>query len=145
MNGIIEKISGDLLRAGFSDFKNDGSFDVVIELYRTDVPDNPIIKRPGEGSFHRWTGGNWSVITGGPVSKAAKVLEHTAAYVAVLNAQGFPSESNPQSASDIITWMQSKIDSAVTVDDLKAQTKVFLEGLIRAVAALTYGWQIKPD
>lgn len=37
-NGVVETATGDLLRAGFCNFKDDGSFDAASETYRTDVP-----------------------------------------------------------------------------------------------------------
>ena len=39
MNGVIETATGDLLRAGYCDFENDGSFNPATETLRIDVPD----------------------------------------------------------------------------------------------------------
>ncbi len=59
-NGVIETSSGDLLRAGRSDFENDGSFDAGTETYKTDVPVPPTIRKAGaSGNFDRWNGSVW--------------------------------------------------------------------------------------
>jgi hypothetical protein len=59
-NGVIETSTGDLLRAGFCDFQNDGSFDSATQSYRTDVP-VPALARGhvGETQMHRWNGSAW--------------------------------------------------------------------------------------
>lgn len=60
MNGVYETSSGDLLRAGFSDFENDGAFDAGTESYRTDVPSPALARREGAaGNMHRWNGSAW--------------------------------------------------------------------------------------
>jgi len=59
-NAVIETSSGDLLRAGFADFENDGSFDSGTESYRTDCPHPGLIKgQSGESNMHRWNGSAW--------------------------------------------------------------------------------------
>jgi len=57
---VIETSSGDLLRAGFTDFSGDGSFDSGSEEYRVDCP-HPAKRRgqPGESNMHRWNGSAW--------------------------------------------------------------------------------------
>ena len=65
-NGVIITSTGDLLRAGFSDFQNDGTFDSGTESYRTDVPMGAKTKgNPDNADFHRWNGSAWVLITQG--------------------------------------------------------------------------------
>lgn len=58
--GVIDDATGDLLRCGYSDFENDGSFDAVNESIRTDVP-NYGRRRGQEGllKMDRWNGSAW--------------------------------------------------------------------------------------
>lgn len=60
--GVIETSSGDLLRAGYCDFENDGKLSGS-ETSRTDVPHPPHI-RGGEGlaQMHRWDGAAWVLV-----------------------------------------------------------------------------------
>ncbi len=58
--GVYETSSGDLLRAGYSDFPNDGAFNAGTETYRTDVPFPSKIKGDeDESNMHRWNGSTW--------------------------------------------------------------------------------------
>ncbi len=60
-NGVIEKDTGDLLRAGFCDFP-EGSFDPATEEVRADVPFPPKVRSsPEETQLHRWNGSAWEV------------------------------------------------------------------------------------
>lgn len=61
MNGVIETVTGDLLRMGFCDFQNDGSFKAATETVRTDVPPGAIY-RNGEASFTNWNGTAWVLV-----------------------------------------------------------------------------------
>lgn len=62
-NGVIETASGDLLRSGFCDFENDGSFNGATESYRTDVPFPAKIKgAPEETQMHQWNGSSWDLV-----------------------------------------------------------------------------------
>lgn len=59
-NGVYETATGDLLRAGFTDFVNDGSFDSGTETNRSDLP----FPGKAKGSIHhdkmhRWNGSAW--------------------------------------------------------------------------------------
>ena len=64
MNGVHETATGDLLRAGFCDFLNDGSFDAATETYRTDVPEPAKVRyHTGLATMHRWNGSAWVEIT----------------------------------------------------------------------------------
>jgi len=57
---VIEKATGDLLRAGFCDFEHDGSFDSDLEEIREDVPfPGKARGDPDFQTFHRWTGIAW--------------------------------------------------------------------------------------
>lgn len=68
-NGIVNKDNGDLLRAGFADFENDGRFNQLTEEYRTDVPEPWYIKRSQNDEFHRWNGSSWELVPQGqPIS-----------------------------------------------------------------------------
>ena len=58
--GVIETATGDLLRCGYTDFANDGSFDAATESIRTDVPNLAAVKKPGAGgTFDRLDGAVW--------------------------------------------------------------------------------------
>ncbi len=63
-NGVTETATGDLIRAGFSDFLNDGSFDGATQTYRTDVP-VPAKVRGGEDEtmMHRSAGADGTLWT----------------------------------------------------------------------------------
>lgn len=62
-NGVIETTTGDLLRCGFSDFENDGSFDGDTETYKTDTPHPGKVKGdPDETQMHRWNGSAWTEV-----------------------------------------------------------------------------------
>ena len=62
-NGVIETATGDLLRAGFCDFENDGQFSAGTETYRTDVPHPAKVKGDAsETNMHRWTGSAWTEV-----------------------------------------------------------------------------------
>lgn len=62
-NGVILTTTGDLLRCGFCDFENDGSFNASTEIYRTDVPFPAcVVDDPDETQFHRWNGSAWILI-----------------------------------------------------------------------------------
>jgi hypothetical protein len=62
-NGVIETATGDLLRAGYCDFENDGSFDPDTETYRTDVPDAARVRGDDASTvMHRWTGSAWTLV-----------------------------------------------------------------------------------
>ncbi len=59
-NGVIETSTRDLLRDGFCDFENDGSFDSATESYRTDVPyPSKVRGEEDETKMHRWNGSSW--------------------------------------------------------------------------------------
>lgn len=72
-NGVIETATGDLLRAGFCDFQNDGSFDSSKESYRTDVP-FPAQPRSGV-EWHRWDGNAWIMVSDLMVTKKERLYE----------------------------------------------------------------------
>ena len=64
--GVINTVSGDLLRCGFCDFENDGSFDSGTETQRTDVPFPAYTEsdpKVATGEFHRWNGSAWVLVT----------------------------------------------------------------------------------
>ena len=59
-SGVIETATGDLLRYGFCDFENDGSFDPATETQRTDIPQIAVVRKAGaQGNFTRWDGSNY--------------------------------------------------------------------------------------
>jgi len=59
-NGVIETSTGDLLRAGYCDFENDGSFNPEIESYMTSIPNPGKTKgSPFFTKMDRWTGSGW--------------------------------------------------------------------------------------
>ncbi len=57
--GVIKKVGGDLLRCGYVDFENDGSFDSVNEEIRTDVPFPAVACDGINAEWHQWTGTEW--------------------------------------------------------------------------------------
>jgi hypothetical protein len=62
MHGVIETATGNLLRAGYVDFENDGGFNAVTEAYRTDVPEDAQIRSLQYRAFSRWTGSAWETV-----------------------------------------------------------------------------------
>jgi len=62
--GVIDTATGDLLRCGYSDFENDGSFDGANETIKTDLPNPGTIKDNENGKdFDRWDGAAWVKVT----------------------------------------------------------------------------------
>ncbi len=58
--GVIETSSGDLLRAGYCDFENDGSFNADTETQREDVPHPSKVRGDAdETKMNRWNGSIW--------------------------------------------------------------------------------------
>ena len=58
--GVIDKSTGALLRAGFCDFENDGSYDSLNEEAREDVPFPSKVQGDDDNStHHRWDGTKW--------------------------------------------------------------------------------------
>jgi len=77
MNGVIETSTGDLLRKGYCDFENDGSFDSGSESYRTDVPEGAHVRRDTNESaqYDRWNGSTWEKVNQpAPVSSLEKLF-----------------------------------------------------------------------
>jgi hypothetical protein len=63
-NGVIQKSTGNLIRAGFCDFENDGSFDASTEAQRTDVPfPGKVRGEKDETQMHRWNGSAWVLVS----------------------------------------------------------------------------------
>ena len=61
--GVIETSSGDLLRAGYCDFENDGSFDSGSETIRSDAPEPAKVRGDSdESQMHRWNGSAWVLV-----------------------------------------------------------------------------------
>jgi len=59
-NGVIETATGDLLRAGYCIFDDDGSFDGANETERTDCPHPPKVRGDvNETQMDRWNGTAW--------------------------------------------------------------------------------------
>ncbi len=71
MNGVIETATGDLIRKGFTDFENDGSFDSGTETYKTDITDGALVKKTNGGDFStvsfssEWGSGDKRVVSRG--------------------------------------------------------------------------------
>ena len=58
--GVINKATGDLIRCGYTDFENDGSFDSATEEIKTDCPEPGAINGNEAGDpFDRWDGSDW--------------------------------------------------------------------------------------
>lgn len=55
MNGVIEDATGDLIRAGFTDFTAGAG-----ETVRNDVPEPAFIRDGNAPNFHSWTGSDWT-------------------------------------------------------------------------------------
>lgn len=72
--GVIEKSTGDLIRAGYLDFSIQSIFDAGTEEVRTDVPFPAFVKGPHQfngiidigdpdfDTFHRWNGAVWVTV-----------------------------------------------------------------------------------
>lgn len=62
-NGVIETSTGDLLRAGFCDFRLDGTLHIGTETHRTDVPFPAKVKgQKYNTDYHNWDGSQWQLI-----------------------------------------------------------------------------------
>lgn len=59
--GVIEIITGYLLRAGFCDFTTDGSFDTETEQQHAGVPEPFLLKADGAEFITRWDGTGWDL------------------------------------------------------------------------------------
>jgi hypothetical protein len=63
MNGVIETATGVLLRKGFCDFTNDGSFDSANETERVDVTYTAACKKNDDTADHeKWNGVSWETV-----------------------------------------------------------------------------------
>lgn len=62
MNGVIDTATGDLLRKGFCDFENDGSFDGAKETHKTDVPEDAKVKATNAGDFTKFDGNDYVIV-----------------------------------------------------------------------------------
>lgn len=70
MNGVIETATGNLIRAGYTDFTaGDG------EEIRTDVPDGAITVNSDTCCHHRWTGSEWETTQDLVVAKSIRNAE----------------------------------------------------------------------
>ena len=82
-NGVIETATGNLLRAGFCDFENDGSFDSENETMRTDCPFPAKCRWAfGESQMHRWTGSAWTLVA----QPAAPLVYDSALVMTFMNS-----------------------------------------------------------
>lgn len=95
-NGVIEMATGDLLRAGFCDFSSDGAFNPSREEYRTDVP-FPAVAR-GSGTWHRWDGNAWVVVSDLVVAKKVKLGELKTAVTEYIGAHYDQGQQNTLNA-----------------------------------------------
>lgn len=91
MNGVIETSTGDLLRAGYSDFENDGSFNSETESYRTDVPEDAVEKDPYKlNQYSRWNGSAWETVNSElDVNKAKRKAEIDRKTQQLIEKNGF--------------------------------------------------------
>lgn len=66
LNGVIDILTGLLLRAGYCDFTNDGSFDPLTEAQHANVPqpyyvlNNP--DDPTSEYITHWNGSDWDLV-----------------------------------------------------------------------------------
>ena len=72
-DGVIETITGDLLRAGYS--YPDEEFDSVRETIRYDVPEPFYIRGFRNANFHRWNGSSWDLVPQG-APRGLNAAEH---------------------------------------------------------------------
>lgn len=81
-NGVIETSTGDLLRAGYCDFANDGGFDAATETLKTGVPHPSATKKSprADGTWDRWNGTAW-------VSASPDLEDNRAAKILVIDRQ----------------------------------------------------------
>ena len=73
-SGVIETTTGDLLRWGYCNFLNDGSFDAVTETHKTDVPEGSIARKQNV-SFTNWNGSVWVTKTSLSQAKQVRIRE----------------------------------------------------------------------
>lgn len=75
--GVIDKATGNLLRAGNSDFDQQEEFDPQNEEFRTDVPKPPRIFHSTDGQYHQWTGSAWQLVDHGKQTEPRVRLTNT--------------------------------------------------------------------
>jgi len=64
LNAVIETNTGNLLRQGFCDFENDGSFNSGTETYMVNIPRDLIcIGTENETQHSCWNGSAWVLVT----------------------------------------------------------------------------------
>lgn len=63
-NGVTEDLTGDLLRAGFTDFENDGAL-LSGQTFHENVPRPAYVRGEpdGDGKHHNWNGSAWVLTT----------------------------------------------------------------------------------
>ena len=136
-NGVIEIATGDLLRAGFCDFSSDGAFDSSKEECRTDVP-FPAVSR-GSGSWHRWNGSAWVVVSDLTVSKKVRILELKTAITEYIGAHYDSGQQNTLNALWIEgiskSWPNRKAKVQLVMDWVNSVLTYFYQKKDAIVAA----------
>ena len=84
-NGVIETSTGDLLRWGYCDFLNDGSFDGATETHKTDVPEGSVARKANI-SFTNWNGSAWVTKTSLSQTKQARIKEIDAKSIQLMQS-----------------------------------------------------------
>lgn len=143
MNGVIETTTGDLLRKGYVDFFNDGSFDASTESYRTDVPEEAAIRRPTASQNSRWTGSAWEVVDNLVGAKQRK-QDEIDARTRVLIGAGFTYDGHQFSlsaqAQQNIVGLKTPIDMGWITFPHKCSTMDSSIEYELADAAAYYAW-----
>ena len=115
LNGVIETSTGDLLRAGFSDFENDGSFDGGTETFRTDVPFPAKIRGDQDNSvMQRWTGSEW-----------IEVAQIVPTIIGDLDSGGFNANNAIYPSTDPATANSRNGHPIIVFDDTVAENVLF--------------------
>lgn len=144
MNGVILIASGNLIRAGFSDFLNDGSFDPATDSYRTDVPEPPLVYRAGTaGQFHRWDGDEWVLVSqpqDAPVGIATETLRDKGAAGKLLRRTVWATDNGDGTYADrveetLYTYGTKKQKNTLLS---RAITTYFADGSVRSTKTIGY-------
>ena len=68
-NGVIRQSDGVLLRSGFCDFENDGSFNEELETMLTGIPVDLLAVADNGTQVHAYVDGVWSLVPHTPVEE----------------------------------------------------------------------------
>lgn len=131
MNGVIETATGVLLRKGFCDFTNDGSFDSTNETERIDVTYEAVCKKNNTtGEYAKWNGSSWETVLETTPDKLLKykkkrrreIVKKTHEKLALGVAHNGKVFSASKKSQDFIAHMKRFIDKGMLVIPIEITT-----------------------